>query len=241
MAELPLIVIPSRGLMGVLPHKGPYREWCYRHPWCQRHRRPFQGPYRGPGSCREETDNYTNYQTQQSIFFTNMTSIMSSEVDHGTKTLIGWWQPSALAVSNESCRHSKLFVCLNWLTRPVTLPFQMEWNSNIQQLMPKERKYYVQNLMEGHCDVGMRRKLIVRQETLQERHHDLLEPVLHCCHVKGRRPHRDRRVAGCIHVSQLRYSPVEQELCQSGASYLGNIPLRKHNREMLQKWFRRQQ
>lgn len=86
--------------------------------------------------------------------------------------------------------------------------------------MQKERKYYVQNLMEGHCDVGMRQKLIVRQETVQQRHHDLLVPVLHVCHVKGRPPHSDRRVSWSKHVSQLGYSPVEQELCQSGASYL---------------------
>lgn len=90
-------------------------------------------------------------------------------------------------------------------------------------------KYYIQNLMEGHCDIGMRQKLIGRQEALQQRHHHLLVPVLHICHVKGRPTHSDRRVFWSVHVGQLGYSPVEQELRQSGASYLWDIPLRKHS------------
>lgn len=55
-AEQPLIIIPGHSLMEVLLHKGPYPEWCYRHPWCQWYRCPSRDPYHGPGSCTEETE-----------------------------------------------------------------------------------------------------------------------------------------------------------------------------------------
>lgn len=92
-------------------------------------------------------------------------------------------------------------------------------------------KHYIQNLMEGHGDVGVRQELIARQEALQQRHHHLLVPVLHLCQVKGRPPHSHRRVLWPVRVGQLGYSPVEQELRQSGASHLRDVPLRKHSGE----------
>lgn len=83
--------------------------------------------------------------------------------------------------------------------------------------------------MEGHLNVGVRHKLIIRQETLQQRHHHLLVPVLHAGQVKVGPADSHGLVPWSVHVSQFSYSPVEQELCQSGASYLRNIPLRRHS------------